>query len=203
MSIKPSAFQDSNKVAAPPSSNNEPNLLPINNSPDGAGSGRSSISSWKAVQTVRKSTIWSIITWPFSAFSRLCTKIFYAVRGRPVVADRTLQIEVPNLFFGSTLTHVRVEEAISKGWITYENVMIKLGDKVSDDTAKVEGWFVITIDVVPRFFGSAVPTKMTLMHAVKNGHITVDEAVKAGHMTAAQANKALWIVKKTSEKATK
>jgi hypothetical protein len=194
---------DQNKITASSLTKGQEPTTTVGKVTDGISSTANSIASWAPVQTVRKSILWSIITWPFSAFSRLCTKIFYAVRGRPVVVDRTLQIEVPNLFFGSTLTHVRVEEAISKGWITYDNAVKKLGDKVSLESAKAEGWFVITVDVAPRWFGSAVPTKMTLMHAIKNGHITVDEAVKQKYMTAKQATDAAWIIKKTSEKATK
>ncbi|HEY5235829.1 MAG TPA: hypothetical protein VIJ14_06600, partial [Rhabdochlamydiaceae bacterium] len=148
-------------------------------------------SEWKAVKTVRESTVWSWITWPFSAFGSLLSgiwsRISKAVWGEPKTVKTEVTVEFPGYLWSSSET-TTVERAIRKGWLTIEK---GIADKLfTEEDARVNGWVPVILE--GRVWNSTVMLKT----AIETGKMTVEQAIAGGHITEAQAAKANWIQKK-------
>ncbi len=142
---------------------------------------------------VRESSIWSYITWPFSAFA----SFLGAIRAR--IANRfwpTDFVSIPQIkivskgMFWNTTFDVTVEEALTYYKKSIEEVMEQT--KLSLDQHKIQGLVPVT------FKGYIYNEILTLKDAITSGRMTVDEAIKAGHFEESHADSALWLQKKES-----
>jgi hypothetical protein len=154
-------------------------------------SAASSASEWRAVKTVRDSSIWSWLAWPFRAISSILGSIWSRVSkvvwGSPTPVSKEVKLVFPGYIWDSTVK-TSPERAIRKGWLTIEKGVES--KYFTLEQAQTNGWVPVTI--VGRVYNST----MMLKTAVENGYMTVEKAIADGHITEAQAAKADWIQKK-------
>ncbi len=157
----------------------------------GVGNGISSIttaaSEWTPVKTVRNSTIWNWISWPFSAvWARISSFIW---RSPSVVTDK-VSLEVPGWIYGSSIVETSPETALRNGYLTIEQGITKTF--FTEDQAKINGW--VLVDIPGKIWGSS---KMMLKDAILGGYMTVEDAIKADYITESLATQADWVKKET------
>ncbi len=141
----------------------------------------SAISSWGPVKTVRESTIWSWISWPFTAtasfFKGLWTRFSEWKWGKPMVISDTVVVQFPRrfTFFGFLPSHYEevttTERAIRKGVLKFEEGM-KQG-KFTLEQGRKKGWNPVIVD----------QKTMMLKTAIENGLMSLGDAIKEGHTT--------------------
>lgn len=161
---------------------------------EGIGSGLSTISQYETVKTVRNSTVWYVISYPFSAFGSfvgaIWTRISNKIWGLPSVTKETVKLTEQGWFWGASTYEMPTEVALRQGKLTYEQ---GIKDSVfTEESAKTNGW--VSVEIPGRFFGSS---KMLLKDAVEGGYLTIEKAIAEGHITESHAEQANW-VKKTS-----
>lgn len=168
----------------------------------------SSIASWGPVRTVRESTIWSWITWPFTAtasfFKGLWTRISTRVWGIPQVVNGVIKVEV-----GGVIREESIERAVRHRWCKYEEAKArgeyicegvkKIG--LTDDQMKIEGY--IPIEIPNRRFSGYIWRTLTttVRHAIEHGDLTVKEALDEKYFEQRHVDNATWL--KKEEPATK
>ena len=169
---------------------------------DGIGAGTSYMASagvWTA-KTVRNSTPWYYLTWPFSTVGSLLSGIWARISKVFLGSPTPVSKEVKNVsinfpgYFGSTVKKTTPEEALRKGWMTLEEVIKQQETGFDMEQAKIQGW--LPVEIPGRFWGS---NKMLLKDAIEGGFMTVKEAIKAGHIDGDQVAPS-WLKLVTPEK---
>jgi hypothetical protein len=147
----------------------------------------SSISQCGPVNKVRNSTVWSYVTWPFSALWARISKIIW---GSPSVAKDMVKLTESGWIFGETTYDMPTEVALRSGKLTFAK---GIEDKVfTEESAKENGW--ILVQIPGKAWGNWT---MLLKDAIQGGYMTRDKAISDGHITQEQADKATWLPKET------
>ncbi len=154
----------------------------------GLGEVKDYISQCGPVNKVRNSTIWSYVTWPFSA---LWARISKAIWGSPSVAKDMVKLTESGWIYGETTYDMPTEVALRSGKLTFAK---GIEDKVfTEEGAKENGW--ILVQIPGKAWGNWT---MLLKDAIQGGYMTRDKAISDGYITQEQADKATWMPKETT-----